>query len=137
MKKQCNFPGCQNTALYIAKDGGVRRCAYHMPRMEQHSWDSFSPPVQEQPQKLDVHYVALSPEPIEVMSKWGLTGPFACASILKLVARIWACNRPDAPKTTGYNGRGSREDITKLRFYVDQLEQWLLSLEPKQKEDNP
>ena len=83
------------------------------------------------PTALDSHYTTLTPEPIVLLREWGLTPAFACATIIKLVARIWACNRPDMPKATGYNNRGSLEDITKLRFYVDELERWLWELEGK------
>lgn len=87
---------------------------------------------------LDSHYSTLSPEPIEVLEKWGLTLPFACGTILKLVARIWSTHRPDQP-AQGYQGRGGLEDIQKIRFYVDQLEKCLLgpSQLDKPKGDKP
>lgn len=75
------------------------------------------------------HYKGITPEPMEIIQSWGLTDGFVCGTILKLVARIYTTNRTDAPTQPGYNNRGSSEDIQKLRYYVDRLEEWVLERE--------
>ena len=64
------------------------------------------------------HYRALNPEPIDVLSEWGMAIEACLVHAHKLVARLIAVHKG----AEGYNGRGGIEDAEKLIWWAQRLQ---------------
>ena len=64
------------------------------------------------------HYKALSPEPIDVLSEWGMAVEICLSNAFYMVTRIMAVRKG----AEGYNGRGGIEDAEKLIWWAQRLQ---------------
>jgi len=63
------------------------------------------------------HYKALTPEPIDVLSSWGLGVETCLSNAYYMIVRIISVRKG----AEGYNGRGGIEDADKLIWWAQRL----------------